>query len=138
MVKRSTWVMVVVLAIIAGLAYYMQQPDNLIKKAQSANGTPTAEVLGLLIPQIDGPVNSLTIQKAGGESVTLTRNTSGWTLIIGSGSPIPADQNAADQIASGVLTLSLSGKISATTPDLSVFGMDKPSYIFTVGLANAK
>jgi len=40
MVKRSTWVMVVLLAILAGLAYYLQQPDNLIKKAFTACGNP--------------------------------------------------------------------------------------------------
>lgn len=138
MMKRSTWVMVVVLALLAGLAYYMQQPDNLIKKAQASKDTPTTEALGSLISPMDGPLNSLSIQKIGGETVTLTHASSGWTLVIGTGGTTPADQNLADQAASSALSLNLSGKISSTTPNLSVFGLDKPAYLFTVVLANGK
>ena len=138
MIKRSTWVTVLVLGILAGIAYYMQQPDNLIKKSLASGNTPTAAAPGMLISFADGTVNSIGIQKTGGESLTLQRGTSGWTMTLGSGSPIPADQNSVDQTASNVVFLSLSGKITSPTANPATFGLDKPGYIFTLGLSTGK
>ncbi len=136
MVKRSTWVMVVLLAILAGLAYYMQQPDNLIKKALASRETPTTEPPGQLLSPADGPVNGVSIQSTDGKSVTLERKNSGWTLIVGTENPAPADQSAAEEAASQAQSLRLAGKVTSTTPDLSAFGLDKPIYIFKLILAN--
>jgi len=139
MIKRSTWVTVLVLAILAGIAYYMQQPDNLIKKSLASGNTPTAPAPGTLISSItDGAVNTISIQKTGGESLTLQRGTSGWTMTLGSGNPIPADQNAVDQTASNVGYLSLTGRITSPTANPATFGLDKPAYIFTLGLSTGK
>jgi hypothetical protein len=138
MVKRSTWVMVILLAILAGLAYYLQQPENLIKKALASRETPTAEPPGQLISPADGPLNGVSIQKTGGQSITLERKNSGWTLIVGSENPAPADQSVAEQAASQAQSLRLAGKITSTTPDLSAFGLDKPVYIFKLILADGK
>ncbi len=138
MIKRSTWVMVVLLAILAGLAYYLQQPDNLIKKTLESRNTPTVEPLEALISPADGQINSISIQKIGGQSVALERINSGWTLTIGDEKPGPADQNAVEQIASQVQYLRPTGKINSTTPDLSAFGLDKPTYLFKLSLSSGK
>jgi len=73
MVKRSTWVMVVLLALVAGLAYYMQAvPDNLIQKMMTARNTPTVSTsLGTLISPADGPLNGISIVSLDGHSVTI-------------------------------------------------------------------
>jgi hypothetical protein len=138
MVKRSTWVMVVLLAILAGLAYYSQQPDNLIKKTlESAGGTPTAEPLGLLLPPTAGPLKGVSIQDADGKSVALERKNTGWTMRIGAGSESPADQGAAEQAASQALGVRLVVKIESTS-NLSAFGLDKPAYTCKLVLADGK
>jgi len=139
MVKRSTWVMVVLLAILAGLAYYLQQPDNLIKKVLvSAGGTPTAEPLGLLLPPSAGPLKGVSIQGADGKSVALERKNTGWTMRVGTGSETPADQGAAEQAASQALGVRLVVKIESKTSDLSAFGLDKPVSIYKLVLADGK
>jgi len=139
MVKRSTWIMIALLAVLAGLAYYLQQPDNLIKKAlPSATGTPTAEPLGTLLSSTDAPVNSISLQSADGQSAAIERTSKGWTLTIGSES-VPADQAAAEQIASQAQTVRLVDTIKTVTPDnLSAFGLDKPAYIYKFNVAGGK
>jgi hypothetical protein len=137
MVKRSTWVMIVVLAILAGLAYYLQQPDNLIKKAfANAGGTPTAETFGTLISPADGPINGVSIQSADGQSVTLERKSSDWALSI-NGSATATDQVAAEQAASQSQGLRIVARID-TPNNLSAFGLDKPAYIYKLILADGK
>src|SRR5690348_5084073 len=108
MIKRSTWVMVVILAILAGLVYYMQQPDNLIKKAFTAKQTATTEPPGQLLAETDKPVNGVSVSAPDGRSAAIVRQSSGWTLTVGAESPTSADQNAADQIASQAESLRIS------------------------------
>jgi hypothetical protein len=129
MIKRSTWVMVVSLAILAGLAYYLQQPDNLIKKALAPATTPTAEPLSPLFSSTDGPLNGISIQSADGQSAAIERRSTGWTLVIGNESSVPADQTVAEQVATQAQGLRPLIKIEADTLDLSAFGLDTPAYI---------
>ncbi len=136
MIKRSTWVMVVSLAILAGLAYYLQQPDNVIKKALAPATTPTAEPLGPLVSPADGPLNGVSIQSTDGQSVAIERKSSGWTLVIGNESSAPADQAVADQVATQAQELRQVIKIEADTLDLSAFGLDTPAYICKFVLAS--
>jgi hypothetical protein len=138
MIKRSTWVMVVALAVLAGLAYYLQQPDNLIKKALTPAGTPTAEPLAQLVSPADGPINGISVQSADGKSAAIDRKSSGWTLTIGNESPIPADQTAAEQVVSQAQELRPVVKIEAGTPDLAAFGLDTPAYLCKLTLADGR
>jgi hypothetical protein len=139
MVKRSTWVMVVLMAVLAGLAYYLQQPDNLIKKAAASGATPTIEPLGtLLTVPAGGTLDSISVQSADGHSVILKHEAAGWTLSIDTQNPIPADQSAAEQVASQAQELRLITKIEAKTPDLSAFGLDKPADICSITLSDGK
>ena len=142
MVKRSTWVMVVLLALVAGLAYYMQTvPDNLIQKIMTARNTPTVATTspGTLISPADGPLNGINIASTDGHSVTIKREPSGWTFAIDTQNPTPADQAAAEQAASQAQGLQLiAGEIKPTTSDLSAFGLDKPAYTYQLVLSNGK
>ncbi|MGC1376534.1 MAG: DUF4340 domain-containing protein [Anaerolineales bacterium] len=140
MVKRSTWVMVVLLALVAGLAYYMQTvPNNIIQKAMTARNTPTEPPLGTLIAAADGPLNGINIVSADGHSVTIKREPSGWTFAIDTQSLTEADQAAAEQAASQAQGLRLiSGEITPSTSDLSAFGLDKPAYTYRLVLSNDK
>ncbi len=140
MIKRPTWVMVVVLGLIASLAYYMKTvPDNFISTAFAAPTPTAAPSFGMLIASADGPVNGINITNADGHSVSLKRETSGWTLTVDAQNPVPADQTTAEQSASQVLAQRLTAdKIKSATSDLSSFGLDKPAYTYQLILANGK
>jgi hypothetical protein len=141
MIKRPTWILVVVLALIAGLAYYMQTvPDNFIQKVLSAGKTPTVGTSRPpLISLADAPLKGISITDANGHSVALKHETSGWTLSIDTQSSVPADQSFAEQAASQAQTLQLTAaEIKPPTSDLSGFGLDKPAYIYKLVLASGK
>jgi hypothetical protein len=141
MVKRSTWVMVVLLVLVAGLAYYMKTvPDNLIQKALTAKNTPTVPTsLGTLISPADGPLNGISIASSDGHNVVIKREPTGWTFSIETQAFTAADQAAAEQAASQAQGLRLtSGEIKPATSDLSAFGLDKPAYTYTLILSSGK
>ena len=140
MIKRPTWILVIVLALLAGLVYYLQTvPDNFILKALTSAKTPTAEILiNMLISPADVPLQGISISSADGHSVALKKETGGWTLAIDAQSPISADQAVADQAATEAQGLRLTVAAIPHTSDLSAFGLDKPAYTFTAILANGK
>ena len=130
MIKRSTVVMVVILALLAGLAYYLQQPNNPITKTLASVGTtPTTIPLGSLLPPNAGPLSELSIQSADGQSVALIDKGKGWTVAVGTAQPVPADQSAAEQAVTQALSLTLTNRVPTPGPDLSVYGLDKPAYV---------
>lgn len=141
MIKRPTWILLIVLAVLAAFAYYLQTvPDNFLKKAIDAGKTPTAETsTKSLIPSVtDGLVTGLEIAGADGHSMALKKESAGWTLSINSQPPTPADQSAAEQAASQLQGLQVNTEINPTTSDLSGFGLDKPAYTWEVTLQNGK
>ena len=141
MIKRPTWILLIVLAALAALAYYLQTvPDNFLKKAMDAGKTPTAEIsIKPLIPSAtDGLVTALEIAGADGHSIALKKESAGWTLSIDSQPPVSADQSAAEQAASQLQGLQVNTEIAPTTSDLSGFGLDKSAYNWKVTLQNGK
>lgn len=137
MIKRSTVVMVVLLALLAGLAYYLQQPNNPIKNALAAVGTtPTAVPLGSLLPPNAGPLGEVQVQSADGQSVTLLDKGTGWLVAVGTGQPTPADQSEAEQAVTQALSLSLANRVQLSGSDLSPYGLDKPAYTLMCVLSN--
>lgn len=141
MIKRPTWIMVVVLALVAGLAYYMQTvPDNFIQKALTAGNTPTVAIsTDTLISTTDGLLTGLSIASVDEHSVALKHETAGWTFSIDDQSPAPADESAAEQAASQAMTLRQTiATIPLSTSGLAGFGLDKPAYTYRVILASGK
>jgi hypothetical protein len=141
MIKRPTWIMVIVLAALAGLAYYMQTvPDNLIKKALDAGKTPTPETSTVtLISSTDGLVNGIEITAADGHNIAVKHPASGWTLSLDGEAPIPADQGIVEQASSQALGLQLKPlEIKQDTTDFSGFGLNKPDFVCKVSVESGK
>lgn len=140
MIKRPTWIMIIVLALLAGLVYYMQSvPDNFIKKALDSAKTPTpVSSFGPLIPSADGLITTIEITSSDGHGLTLKKEANGWMFSMDSQTPILADQSAAEQASSQAQTLSLTSEIKPTGDDLSGFGLDNPDYIFKVTTNSGK
>ena len=141
MIKRQTWIMVILLAALAGLAYYMQAvPDNFMKKAFDSGKTLTPNILALsLVPPGEGLVSGIEIADAEGNSVILKHEPTVWTVSVNGKDPIAADQTAVEQAASQAQGLHLlDAAIKPTTTDLSGFGLDKPVYRYKVTTESGK
>lgn len=130
--KRSTWIMLIALALAGGLYWYLQQPNNLAGKVLNAGATPTSEVLGTLISP-DYAVNGLTIQDASGQSVKIVQEDGIWMVIASEKGP--ADQSAAEMAITQAQALQMEAKI-ASAPDLAAFGLDEPAYSLTLMIEN--
>lgn len=139
MIRRPTWVLVVLLAALAALVYYMQTvPDNLIKKVLTG-ATPTKEVIGgLLFLPTDGPIKGISFEGSDGHSIALKEEDAGWTLSVDGQGPVPADQNTVAQAATMTMNLRVLTSMSTPPADLSGFGFDKPAYIFKAILGNGQ
>ena len=141
MIKRPTWILIIVLAALAGLAYYMQAvPDNFVKKALDSGKTPTAETLTkAVISSSDGLISGLEIKGPDQHSVALKHQPTGWTLSIDGQTPISADQSAAEQAASQGQGLQATDiQIKLKESDLPGFGLDKSAYTYQVMLDSGK
>jgi hypothetical protein len=130
--KRSTWIMLILLALAGGLYWYLQQPGNLVSKALNAGATPTSEVLHTLISP-DYAVNGLAIQEASGQSVSLAKEDGIW--MVTAGEKGPADQSAAEAAITEAQALQVEAKVASTT-DLAAFGLDQPAYLLTLAIEN--
>lgn len=141
MIKRPTWIMVIVLALLAALAYYMQTvPDNFIKKAMESGNTPTPVIVDKsLIPPTEGLINIIELTDANGHSMVLKREPTTWTISRNGQVSATADQSAIEQTASQAQGLQLINlEVKTTTTDLSGFGLDKPAYLYKLTLESGK
>ncbi len=131
MIRRNTWILIVLLAAVIGFAIYF----NNRKAKQAAEATPTAAPLSLL-SSAEGTPNDIKIeQPASGKSVEVARTSSG-TWVLKAPEAVPADQAQAEAAATQVGALKiLLGDISL---GLDVVGLDKPTDIITVVLSGGK
>ncbi len=127
--RRSTATMLVILAILAGLYWYMQQPENLVKRAIQPTPTATAIDLGYIVGPEKGAAVRISIEAAGGESVNLDQSAGAWMLLTAEGG-VPADPNTVESAASGLSELRILSKIDPA-PDLTSISLAPPAYRFS-------
>lgn len=132
--RRSTMVMLLLLGVIAGLYWYMQQPENLIQRAFQPTPTPTKADLGYVIPPEAGQPTRIVLEAASGNSLTLDK-TSGIWLLSAAGVSGPADPNKTDLAVSGLTSLRILSKIEPAPP-LDSIGLEPPAYRVSVTMSN--
>lgn len=132
--RRSTVVMLVLLAILTGLYWYMQQPENVIERAIQPTPTATTIKLGTVINPEKGPVVRIFIERFNGESISLDRSAGIWMLITAEGS-VPADPNVVDFAASSLLDLQILSKIDPA-PDPTSVSLEPPAYKFSIQMSD--
>ena len=130
MVKRQTWVLLVVFLAMIGLAFlWTGYQNNQRKSHPTASPTPTQ----FLFTLDSATVASLKItDNAGGKVVMVSRNTTGqWVLVEPQAeyTDIASVEAAVTQLASLQVTSSL-----AAADNLAEFGLDKPAYTITVNV----
>lgn len=128
MIRRSTVVYIVLLLVLAGVYYYLnnrEQPAEIELTVE-----PSSEVAQeYLFTAEEGTPTSIRIESKSGEMVEVARGEgNAWTLI----QPVEAkaDQGAAEAAATQVTTMRIVDKV----PDLDpgIIGLDNPEYVFTM------
>ena len=131
MVKRSTWILLVILALAVG-AYFLI--GNLASKGKKLTPTPTGG--GLLITQAQGVLQSLRITDAKGNIFQMQRDLSkAWVITAPSSGA--ADQGLAGAAETQVDALSIVTVLS-TTADLSSLGLATPVYTLDLLFVSGK
>jgi hypothetical protein len=128
--RRSTILMLVLLAMLAGLYWYMQQPDNVIERA--IQPTPTATLVDpeYLIQPEKGPAVRISIERKDGASVRLDKSAGIWLLLTADGS-VPAEQETVDYAASAIAGLMVLNKLDPA-PEAASIGLDLPAYLISL------
>lgn len=127
--RVDTLFTVVILAALITFVIYL----NREKKTTEAEATPASEI-AFVFSEEDGTPTSFEVKPADGETVKVARDEKNvWALEL----PIKteADQGASEAAASQIFSLLV---ISAVDDDPSVFGLDAPAYVITIGFADGK
>ncbi len=123
MIRRNTWIVLVVLLAVVGYAFYLRNA----KAKEALSATPTAGASPLFSPSFGAPAD-IKIESAEGTSVEISRDQAGkWVLKV----PTAADANQASAEAAAT-QLGALRVVSSVDLGLDVIGLDKPAYTITV------
>jgi hypothetical protein len=129
MIRRNTWILLVLLVVAIGAAFYF----NHQKKTAASAATPTSSQTFLFTSQ-DGNATDIKIADTSGHSVEISRNSTG-TWVLKAPTADAADQTQAEAAATQVTSLNLLGNVQIGLPDV---GLDKPTYTMTITFDSAK
>ncbi len=132
--RRSTVAMLVILAILAGLYWYMQQPENVIQRAIQPTPTATTVSLGTLVGPENGSATGISIETNNGTSIQLDKSTGIW-LIQEAGNNIPADPEVVENAAAGIASLRILSRLDPA-PDPASTGLAQPLYRFSFRMSS--
>ncbi len=130
MIRRSTWVLLAILALAIG-AYFLI--TNRSSKGKTL--TPTATPVSLLITQAQGVLQSLRIVDAKGNAFQMQRDLSkSWVITAPTAGS--ADQGLAGAAETQVGALSIVTTLINPPADLSPLGLVVPAYTLDMGFVN--
>lgn len=132
--RRSTAALLIILTLLAGLYWYMQQPENVIERATRPTPTATAINLGAIIGPEKGQALRISIESSSGEFLSLDRSAGSWMLMTAEGS-LPAEPNAVDFAASGLLDLQILNNIDPAL-DLASVSLSPPAYRVSISMSD--
>ena len=130
MIRRNTWILIVLFVVLVGAAFYLQNQ----KAKQAASATPTSSSAFVFNTAIDGNPTDIKIESSIGGTVEVARDSSG-SWIVKSPVAMGADQAGAEAAATQIGALKILGDFQLG-PD--VVGLDKPSYTITVVFSSGK
>lgn len=123
MIRRNTWLLLILLAALVGFGFYLKnQKAKTISEATPTSGPE------LLFNSNAGTPNDIKIDDLTGNSVEIARNSSGvWALKAPTAEA--ADQGSSEAAATQISSLRILSNVQLG-PD--IVGLDKPSYIITI------
>ena len=129
MIRRNTWILLVLLALLIGAAFYFNHQKNTAASA----ATPTSSQTFLFTSQ-DGNATDIKITDTAGKTVEISRNSTG-TWVLKAPTADAADQTQAEAAATQVTTINMLGNVQIGPADV---GLDNPSYTMTITFDSAK
>lgn len=134
MIKRSTWVWMVIFVALAALAIYLQRTEDKVPSTSPVEGTSSpVPTMSYLFPAEEGVVTSLLIESRDGKIVGFERQGQVWAMTTPyNAETIPGSVEAA---ASQVTALPIEKSLDL---DPSAVGLTSPSYTITVGFSSGK
>jgi hypothetical protein len=131
-IKRNTWIMLAVLAVVLAVAYVSQ---NQPQKASGAP-TPTPGDVSFFTDVSEKSITTLRIEDASGKAVVLGRDAAGlWLVTQPKGGPTDVAQ--AETAVSQLLALQSISPLDPTS-DPGIFGLGKPAYTLTLTLEGSQ
>jgi hypothetical protein len=134
MIRRNTWVLLVLLVLLVGFAFYIknrnaQQAAAITPTAASAGGLASASPL---FSASLGAPTEINVKDSTGKVVDVARNASGvWVL------KAPIDAQASQAAAEAAATQVTSVKVLSTVQlGFDVVGLDKPAYTMAFKFTN--
>jgi hypothetical protein len=131
--RRSTLVLLVLLAALGLLYWYLQRPGNVIKQALATSTATAPPVLPNLVKPDQGPVSQIAVQDADGKTVVLRQ--AGGIWLVTAGEEAPANQEFAESVAQSVLALRVVTRLENSS-DLAGMGLTPPAYTVSLVLAD--
>lgn len=131
MIRRNTWILLVLLALLLALAWYLQRPGRAVKTST----TPTVEVKNLLDVNATDLV-SISIEDNQGKVVSFVKDEQNkWSLSEPKGEP--GDLTAADTAINSFTGLTVLSSLE-TVPALDVIGLAQPVFTITLTSTNGQ
>ncbi|HVN15017.1 MAG TPA: DUF4340 domain-containing protein [Anaerolineales bacterium] len=132
MIRRSTWIALVILAALIGVVFYLRYEQQAVKAESKTVPTPT--VAYLFNTTTDGQPVSIKIEDATGTTVEVARDSSqAWA--IDQPTRAEADQSSSEAAATQISSLRPTDEVDLA-PD--ILGLDKPAYTVTIGFDSGK
>ena len=129
MVRRSTLVVLIILAALIGFSFYLRNQQS----SRAARPTPT-EGSAALFTTADGSPTDIKLVAGAGNSVEFGRDQTG-TWVVKAPLAVAADQAASEAAATQVTGLR---GVSNVQLGLDVVGLDTPAYTLTVAFNSGK
>lgn len=132
MVKKQTWILLVLFAVLAGFALFLKYKPSSETEAV-ATLPPTTEPVEFLFPAEEGVITSMLIQSREGDVIGVERGESGW--MVTQPFETEATQASVEEAASQVAALTVLNRLDL---DPAVVGLKSPAYTITVGFSSGK
>ncbi len=129
MIRRNTWILLVLLVALVGVSYYLSNQ----KAKQAAAATPTAGPSSLF-GAAEGNPTDIKIENTLGNSVEIARDATG-TWVVKAPTAAPANQGDAEAAATQVGALRV---LAGVQLGLDVVGLDKPADTITITFSGGK
>lgn len=125
MIKRSTWIVLIVLVVLAGALYAIQK-TNLLAASESPTSTPVP----MLLEQTTDTIVSVKLTDSAGKDIIAALNNSNqWTITEPAGLQI--SQGNMQEVLSDLDGISVQSSLLSSLP-LTATGLDSPAHTITL------
>lgn len=133
MIKRNTWILLVLFAALVGFALFQKYKPPTEEPAEDTITIETVAPVEFLFPAEEGVVTSILIESKDGELIGVERGEEGWVV----NKPVEAnaDQGPVEAAVSQATALTILSRLDI---DPAAAGLVSPAYTITIGFDSGK